>query len=1366
MGTTGQAPTSSNSGQPPPSLFAADTVRTLTDKNSGFTIFLPAKINGHDCSAIIDTAAQVSVISTDTMTALNLSCDRSLPKIIRTVESGATMNCYVVPNVVIVVGSHSYVHDIVTGNFADPLILGLDFLLKFNCIIDIPNYSITLNDYPTKCWIQKNSPTGAYYISQVIAAEDLKIPPCSSILVPVEVLAPPGTILSTSPRCLPGLLIPSVTFVARDSETFIEVTNDSCSSEQLKAGTLLTDASEVSEIHKVQQVSISDSRSSSSETPIHTSGDGLKKPPPHLSDLFTDASSRLNSEESHILCQLLCDFGDVFSAHKNDLGQFTEITHRIETYDEAPTKEKLRRTPIKFQHEEEKTLNDMLDNGVIQPSTSEWASAPVLVRKKSGEVRYTVDFRKLNSKTRKDAYPLPLISECTDTLSGSVWFHTLDLNSGYWQILVEPEDRHKTAFLTKFGLFEHVRMAQGLCNAPATFQRVMNLVLRGLIWNIALVYLDDVIVLGLNFQNGLENLQGVLERFRQYKLKLKPKKCTLFGSEVVFLGRHVSKNGVSVTQDHVQSVLNWPKPSNSTEASKFLGFINYHREFIPGLAGIARPLYQLTKPKSAFEWTDECDVAFNRLKECITTTPVLSFPNPLDPFILDTDASDHSVGAALYQLQEGREVPIGFSSMLLTPEQRKYCTTRRELLAIVAFTRHFRHYLLGQEFVVRTDHSSLSWLYRFRDPSGQLGRWLEELSQYNLKIQHRNGNLHSNADGLSRVPSGMKECNCYLAGKELSSLPCGGCKYCTRLHSQWAKFETEVDYVVPLAIRSLDEEEEGATSLPRDDPFFPTYSNEELRKHQLDDKDISPVINWLEELPPPSEATLMLQSPCTKALWRNRDTLTIKDGVLHHKWYGIDNTHHLQLVVPHDMKEEILEALHDRRILGHLGMNKTYNHLKRSFFWPFMKSDVEIYVNSCGTCRRNKHQKSHRSPLQHFQAGAPGERVHIDFLGPFPETPSGKKLIMVMIDQFTKWVELAALSDQTALSTAMCFFEQWVVRFGTPTYVHTDQGRNFTSDLFIELCNLLQITKTRTTPYRPSSNGQVERVNQTILAFIRCFLEDKQTEWDAYLPALGMSLRATVNRSTGFTPNMLRLGQEVSLPTDVMFGLSPLKLNDSHPAPFLRNLQKKLHLTFAETRSRLALAHKAMKKNYDSKAHSPPHSKFEVGDLVYLENSASVPGDCKKLLPLLKGPYIVKEIVSDFLYLICDRKGDSVRHRDKLHLCEDRTIPSWALRLRARTLHGPEHTPPLDEEEAPHQLDWLFTEEEPPEHQEEPQVEPHEHQEPQVEPQEHQEEPESTTNEAPYEPEDSSQELQEEVLHEPKFTRRGRPIKVPQRFLD
>ena len=438
----------------------------------------------------------------------------------------------------------------------------------------------------------------------------------------------------------------------------------------------------------------------------------LDEVPAHLQPVLMDASSRISVREQVALARLLTVYGDAFSQDKTDLGIFSLLTHRIRTYNEEPVKERLRRTPLKFQKEEEKTLNDMLKSGVIEPSFSEWASAPVLVRKKDGEVRYTVDFRQLNTKTVKDAYPLPLIDECTDTLAGNLWFHTLDLESGYWQIAVHPNDRHKTAFLTKYGLFQHVRMAQGLCNAPATFQRVMHLVLRGLTWNKALVYLDDIIILGRTFEESLENLELVLQRIRAHNLKLKPKKCQLFSTSVHFLGRTVSRDGVAMTNDHIKCVLDWPSPRDQHELEKFLGFINYHRDFLPGLSGLLSPLYALINKNTTYVWSRECEETFLELKRIVTTAPVLAYPNDNDVYILDTDASDTAIGAALYQVQQDQERPISFASSSLTPAQRKYCTTRKELLAVVVFTRRFRHYLLGRHFTVRTDHGSLTWLCR------------------------------------------------------------------------------------------------------------------------------------------------------------------------------------------------------------------------------------------------------------------------------------------------------------------------------------------------------------------------------------------------------------------------------------------------------------------------------------------------------------------------------------------------------------------------------------------------------------------------------------------------------------------------------
>ena len=315
----------------------------------------------------------------------------------------------------------------------------------------------------------------------------------------------------------------------------------------------------------------------------------------------------------------------------------------------------------------------MLDIGVITESSSDWASAPALVRKKDGTLRYCVDYRALNSKTVKDSFPLPSISQFLDQLCGNTYFSTLDMASGYWQIQ---------------------RMAFGLCNAPATFQRVIQFVLRGLTWNKVLAYIDDVVVLGKGFEDHLTNLRTTFDRFRKYNLKLKPKKCCLFHTETVFLGRKVSAEGVSINPENVEKVSKWPVPTSVKEVERFLGFANYHREHIKDYASVTRVLYQLTGSKAVFNWLVEHQEAFELTKQRLISAPILSYPNAEDVFVLDTDASGHAIGAVLSQIQNDCEKVICYGSYVLTPEQRKYCVTRRELLSVVRFTRQFRHYLL------------------------------------------------------------------------------------------------------------------------------------------------------------------------------------------------------------------------------------------------------------------------------------------------------------------------------------------------------------------------------------------------------------------------------------------------------------------------------------------------------------------------------------------------------------------------------------------------------------------------------------------------------------------------------------------------
>ncbi len=452
-----------------------------------------------------------------------------------------------------------------------------------------------------------------------------------------------------------------------------------------------------------------------------------------------------------MLIALLSEHQEVFAVIDDDLGKFSALQHSIDSGMAKPVRQPVRRTPLGFWNEETH-LKKMLEAGIVVPSSSEWASPIVLVRNKDGGVRWCVDYRQLNDLTIKDAYLLPKIEEC------------LDVQSGYWLIEMNKKDRSKTSFVTKYGLYEYTRMPFGLCKAPSTFQRAMELVLRGLQWDTLLIYLDDIIIFGEDVEQCIERLSEVFQRLQGYGLKLKPSKCQLLNDEVLFPGHIVSGEGIKTNPALINDIRDWKTPTSVQELQSFLGLCNYYRKFVAKFAEITAPLTMLLKKGTHFSWEEEQKKAFKHRKRSLTTAPILVFQVTSGQFVLDTDASNQSIGAVLSQLQWGEEKVISFTSCLLTPAHQRYCVTRKELLAVVRFTRQFRHYLLGSNFILRTDHSSLTWLYRFKRPEGQLARWLEELSQYNFVIEHRAGTHHTNADALSR--RALDEGHCDLSSRK------------------------------------------------------------------------------------------------------------------------------------------------------------------------------------------------------------------------------------------------------------------------------------------------------------------------------------------------------------------------------------------------------------------------------------------------------------------------------------------------------------------------------------------------------------------------------------------------------------------------
>ena len=417
--------------------------------------------------------------------------------------------------------------------------------------------------------------------------------------------------------------------------------------------------------------------------------------PDHLKPLVENLAEDITVKQKEIISAAIYEYRDVFSEGPEDMGCTSLVTHTIDTGENRPIRIPPRRLPIAKQAIEREEVDKMLKRDVIEPSASPWASPIVLVTKKDGSTRFCIDYRKLNDVTRKDAYPLPRIDDTLDALSGSLYFSTLDLYSGYWQVEMDPRDKEKTAFTTRQGLFQWKVMPFGLCNAPATFERLMELVLCGLTWQMCLVYIDDVIVFGDSFDQALDHLIAVWERMRKARLKLKPAKCFLFRDQVPFLGHVVTRDGVQVDPQKTKVVSEWPVPRMVKDVRSFLGLASYYRRFIPGFATVAAPMVRLTRKDAGKEvvWTDECQVAFDTLKDALSQSPVLSYPLREGKFIVSTDASDDGVGAVLEQeqIENGKKVVkvVAYASKTLSRSQRKYCATNRELLAVVTALEQF-----------------------------------------------------------------------------------------------------------------------------------------------------------------------------------------------------------------------------------------------------------------------------------------------------------------------------------------------------------------------------------------------------------------------------------------------------------------------------------------------------------------------------------------------------------------------------------------------------------------------------------------------------------------------------------------------------
>jgi len=928
-------------------------------------------------------------------------------------------------------------------------------------------------------------------------------------------------------------------------------------------------------------------------------------------------------------------------------------------------------------------LQGLADGGLITHTSSPYGAPTLMVEKKPErpgmppKYRMVVNYQELNKITVAAESPIPNIQRIMEQLGGAQWFTLLDMDSGFQQVRMAPEDQHKTAFRTSYGQFEYKVMPQGLKGAPGTFQTIMSHILFQHLDLCCVVYLDDVLIYSPTKEQHLKDVRVILECLKQAQMYPKISKCRFLKQRLDYLGHSLGATGIRPSADKLETISVWPETLHTvTEVMQFLGTVGYVRMFMgPRFADMAQPLVALTKKGAPFVWTPAHTAAVRQLKERLVSYTLLQMPDPSRPYQLYTDASGYALGAVLEQ--DGK--PLGFLSKKMNPAQQKYSTYNQELLALLTALKRWEYLLRAADVTAFTDHQSLQHLGNIKAACphrGMQARWVDQLGEYpNLKFQYTPGKTNIVADALSRNPLHaepahsvprmlqLQEVEPHLPFKGATAvrLTCGeethpqGLPKIAQCYLKMPSLplpstasphmEAPDTHPTPSVLRESAPEVRSPNSLEVASRIWctsidatPQDSQSYLRitRHPLLDQEAvsppavigTPEWNTATEACPrlgPILATARanpltpVEIPADAEGHARRRRYRLATGILQVHAFG-----GWRYAVPtsDDIRLNLLYQFHDHALAGHVGFNKTYHALSMIYFWEGMLDYVKNYVDTCLRCQASK-AVSHKPAglLQNLQI--PTRRwahVSMDFITGLPLTANGNDGILVVVDLLSKMSHFVPLPGTTDAAGVADLFMQHVVRLhGVPEKLVSDRDSRFVADFWKSLMKRCDIQRALSTAWHPQTDGQTERTNRTLEGFLRVFLQADKAQWETLLPAIELAYNCTPHASSGRSP------------FETMIGENP-PTGKAHE--FLAH-----HITPPLTRTFRTLVaraiHHIQRAQARQKRNADDHRcdlTYAVGDQVWLSTVHLQLDGPRKLQDRYIGPYSIQERIGRVAY--------------------------------------------------------------------------------------------------------------------------------------